>query len=145
MGIIKEFKEFALKGNMVDMAVGIIIGAAFGTIVTSLVNDVMMPPLGKLMGNVDFSDMFINLSDGEYQSLEAAETAGAPVIAYGKFINSLINFFIVAAAVFVMVKMINTARKKFEQEEEEAPKAPTPDQVLLEEIRDELRKGNATA
>ena len=117
MGILKEFQDFAVKGNVVDMAVGIIIGGAFGTIVKSLVDDVLMPPIGLLLGGVDFSDLFVNLGDGAYDSLEAAKEAGAPVIAYGSFINNVISFLIVAWAVFMLVKAMNTLKKK----EEAAP------------------------
>ena len=138
MGIIKEFKDFALRGNVIDMAVGIIIGAAFGTIVGSLVKDVVMPPIGQLMGGVDFGDLLIALDGNEYASLLEAEAAGAPVIAYGRFLNSVINFTIVAIAVFIMIKMINTATARFKAEESAAP--PPEDIKLLTEIRDELRK-----
>lgn len=138
MGILKEFQEFAVKGNVVDMAVGIIIGGAFGTIVKSLVNDVIMPPIGLLLGGVDFSDLFINLGEGAYDSLEAANEAGAPVIAYGSFINNVISFLIVAWAVFILIKAINTMKKK-EEEAPAEPPAPPKSEVLLEEIRDALR------
>ena len=110
-GFIKEFKEFAMRGNVVDLAVGIVIGAAFGTIVSSLVNDIIMPPIGLVMGNVDFSDLFINLSAQDYPSLAAAREAGAPVIAYGAFINAVINFVIVAFAIFLVVKAMNRLRR----------------------------------
>lgn len=138
MGILKEFQEFAVKGNVVDMAVGIIIGGAFGTIVKSLVNDVIMPPIGLLLGGVDFSDLFINLGEGAYDSLEAANEAGAPVIAYGSFINNVISFLIVAWAVFILIKAINTMKKK-EEEALAEPPAPPKSEVLLEEIRDALQ------
>jgi large conductance mechanosensitive channel len=105
--MFKEFRDFALKGNVVDLAVGIIIGAAFGKITTSLVNDVIMPPIGFLLGRVDFSELFINLSSVDYASMDAAKKAGAPVIAYGMFINTVIDFTIVAFAVFILVKQIN--------------------------------------
>jgi len=103
----KEFKEFALKGNAVDLAIGVIIGAAFGGIVTSLVNDVLMPPIGKVMGGVDFSNMFFVLGDGSFPSLKAAKDAGAATINYGVFINMLINFLIVAFVLFMVVKAMN--------------------------------------
>lgn len=138
MGMINEFKEFAVKGNVVDMAVGIIIGGAFGTIVKSLVDDVIMPPIGLAMGGVDFSDLFINLGDGAYASLDAAREAGAPVIAYGSFINNMIAFLIVAFAVFLLVKGMNSLQKKAEAEEAEAPEPPK-EQLLLEEIRDAIK------
>lgn len=138
MGIIKEFQDFAVKGNVVDMAVGIIIGGAFGTIVKSLVDDVLMPPIGLLLGGVDFSDLFFNLGEGAFDSLEAAREAGAPVIAYGNFINNVISFLIVAWAVFMLVKAMNTLKKKQEEAPAEPP-APPKSEVLLEEIRDALK------
>ncbi|WP_428407040.1 large conductance mechanosensitive channel protein MscL [Hyphococcus sp.] len=138
MGIIKEFQEFAVKGNVMDMAVGIIIGGAFGTIVKSLVDDVIMPPIGLLLGGVDFSDLFINLSGVQYQSLAAAKEAGAPVIAYGSFINNVIAFLVVAWAVFLLVKGMNRLQKKAE-EAPAAPVEPPKEQVLLAEIRDLLK------
>jgi large conductance mechanosensitive channel len=141
MGIINEFKEFAVKGNMVDMAVGIIIGGAFGTIVQSLVNDIIMPPIGFLTGGVDFSDLYVNLnSQSAFTSLDAAREAGEPVIAYGLFINALISFLIVAWAVFMLVKGMNRLQRKAESEAPaDAPVEPPKDILLLEEIRDLLR------
>ncbi|MEM8770255.1 MAG: large conductance mechanosensitive channel protein MscL [Pseudomonadota bacterium] len=138
MGIIDEFKEFAIKGNMVDMAVGIIIGGAFGTIVKSLVDDIIMPPIGLALGGIDFSDLFVNLTDIQYDSLAAAKEAGAPVIAYGSFINNVISFLIVAWAVFILVKGMNSLKKKAEEEPAAAPEPPK-EQVLLEEIRDAIK------
>lgn len=105
--MLKEFREFALKGNVIDLAVGIIIGAAFGKITTSLVNDVIMPPIGFVLGRVDFSGLYINLAGGDYANMAAAKAAGVPVIAYGAFINTIIDFTIVAFAVFVLVRQIN--------------------------------------
>jgi large conductance mechanosensitive channel len=105
--MLKEFKTFAMQGNVLDMAVGIIIGAAFGKIVSSVVGDVLMPPIGLLVGNVDFSNLFINLSGEDYASLVQAKAAGAPVIAYGVFLNTLIDFVVVAFVVFLLVKQIN--------------------------------------
>jgi large conductance mechanosensitive channel len=137
-GFFQEFKEFAMRGNVVDLAVGLVIGAAFGAIVTSLVNDVVMPPIGLVMGNVDFSDLFINLSDQEYASLAAARDAGAPVIAYGAFINAVINFVIVAFAIFIVIKGMNRLRRKQEQAPEATP-VPPRQETLLEEIRDLLK------
>jgi large conductance mechanosensitive channel len=137
-GLLQEFKEFALRGNVVDLAVGLIIGAAFGAIVSSLVADVIMPPIGLLMGNVDFSDLFINLSGQDYPSLAAARAAGAPVIAYGAFINVVINFIIVALAIFLLVKGMNQLRRKQAEEPAEPPEAPR-QEVLLQEIRDILK------
>ena len=136
--MLKEFKEFAMRGNVIDLAVGIIIGAAFGRIVTSLVNDIIMPPIGLVMGNVDFSDLFTNLSGQEYASLAAAREAGAPVIAYGAFINVVINFVLVALAIFLVVKAMNRLRRKQEQAPEETP-VPPRQETLLEEIRDILK------
>ncbi|MEX6632559.1 large conductance mechanosensitive channel protein MscL [Hyphococcus lacteus] len=138
MGMIKEFKEFAVKGNVVDMAVGIIIGGAFGTIVKSLVADIIMPPIGLALGGVDFSDLFVNLTDIKYESLAAAQEAGAPVIAYGSFINNVISFLIVAFAVFLLIKGINSLKKK-EEEAPAEPATPPRQEVLLEEIRDALK------
>lgn len=113
MSMIKEFKDFIARGNVVDMAVGVIIGAAFGKIITSLVNDVIMPPIGKVMGNVNFSDLFISLEPAKTQgidSLAKAKETGAAVIAYGQFINTIIDFIIVAACIFVLIKVINALR-----------------------------------
>lgn len=138
MGMLQEFKEFAVKGNAVDMAVGLIVGAAFGKIVNSLVEDMIMPPIGKVMGNVDFSDLFINLSGGTYASLDAAKKAGAATLNYGVFVNNIINFLIVAFAVFLLVKAINAAKRK-EEEKPAEPEAPPKQEVLLEEIRDLLK------
>ena len=138
MGMMQEFKEFAVKGNVVDMAVGIIIGAAFGKIVSSLVEGVIMPPIGLLMGGVDFSDLFINLGAGSFDTLAAAEAAGAPVIKIGSFINEIIAFTIVAFAVFLLVKGINNLKRK-EEEKPEEPEKPSEDILLLREIRDQLK------
>ncbi|TVY01321.1 large conductance mechanosensitive channel protein MscL [Cohnella terricola] len=121
---INEFKAFAMRGNVVDLAVGVIIGAAFGKIVTSLVNDIVMPPIGKLLGNVDFKDLFIPLGSTTATTLEEAAKGKVPVIAYGQFINILIDFLLVALCVFVLVKFINKLSRKKEQEEA-APAAPT--------------------
>ncbi len=110
--MLKEFKEFALKGNVVDMAVGIIIGAAFGKIVSSLVGDVLMPPIGKLLGNLDFSSLFLSLNGVHYDSLTAAKAAGAPTINYGMFVNSVIDFLIVAFVIFLLVKQVNRLKKE---------------------------------
>ena len=118
--MLKEFKEFALRGNVLDMAVGIIIGAAFGKIVNSLVSDVMMPPLGLLLGQVDFSNLFVSLSGNSYPSLAEAQKVGAPTLNYGLFINNVINFVIVAFAVFMLVRQFNRLTKK-----PDAPPAPT--------------------
>ena len=138
MGMIKEFREFAVKGNAIDLAVGVVIGAAFGSIVGSLVKDIIMPPIGYISGGIDFSNYFVNLSGGEYATLKAATDAGAATINVGVFINTVINFLIVAVAIFLMVKGINRMRRK----EEEAPASPPPpskEKVLLAEIRDLLK------
>ncbi len=137
MGILKEFQEFAVKGNVLDMAVGIIIGGAFGTIVKSLVDDIIMPPVGKLMGGVDFSNLFIDLSGTGPASLAAAKEAGLPVIAYGQFLNNVISFVIVAWAVFMLVKAMNSFKKKAPPP---APAEPPADVKLLTEIRDLLAR-----
>ena len=108
--MLKEFREFAMRGNVVDLAVGVIIGAAFGKITTSLVNDVIMPPIGVLLGKVDFSNFFFTLSEGDFASVKAARDAGAPVVAYGMFINTIIDFTIIAFAVFLIVKQMNRLR-----------------------------------
>ena len=138
--MLKEFREFAIRGNMVDMAVGIIIGAAFGKIVDSLVKDVIMPPIGVLLGKVDFSNLFVVLREGAaagpYVSVDAAQKAGAVTFNYGMFINTVISFTIVAFAVFLLIRAIN----RFKQQEEKKP-APTPEEIaLLREIRDSLKK-----
>lgn len=138
--MIQEFKEFAVKGNVVDMAVGIIIGAAFGTIVKSLVADVIMPPIGMLLGGVDFTNFFITLSGGTHATLEAAKKAGAVTLNYGAFLNTVISFLIVAFAVFLLIKGINSLKRQEEEKAEEEPAAPPRQEVLLEEIRDALVK-----
>jgi len=137
MGMIKEFREFALKGNMVDMAVGIIIGGAFGGVVKSLVDYVMMPPLGVVIGGVDFSDFKWTIKNAAIEN--GKEIKPATVMQYGAFITTLINFAIVAFAVFLLVKAINTARAKLEKPKDAAPAGPTQEQ-LLTEIRDLLKK-----
>lgn len=142
--MLQEFREFAVKGNMLDMAVGIVIGAAFGTIVQSLVNDILMPPLGLVLGGVDFSDLFLTLSPGAaagpYVSLAAAQEAGAVTVNYGVFFNSLVSFLIVTFALFVVVRSFN----RLKRQEEAAPEAPAPpepsaEEKLLAEIRDLLK------
>ncbi len=140
--MLKEFKEFAVKGNMLDMAVGIIIGAAFGTIIGSLVNDVLMPPIGLALGGVDFSDLFVVLSAGDpagpYATLEAAKEAGAVTLNWGVFINSIISLLIVAFSVFMVVRSFNKMKRE-EEAAPEAPPEPTAEETLLSEIRDILR------
>jgi len=118
--MFKEFKEFAMRGNVLDMAVGIVIGAAFGKIVASFVEDVLMPPLGLLLGKVDFSNLFVSLSGKSFETLAAAKAAGAPTLNYGVFLNVVINFVIVAFAIFLLVRTVNRLKR-----EEKAP-APAP-------------------
>ena len=119
--MLKEFKDFIAKGNVMDMAVGIIIGAAFTAIVTSLVSDLINPIIGLITGGVDFSNLFVNLGDGEYATLAAAQEAGAPVFAYGSFFTAVINFLIIAFVVFLLVKMVNRVKDAAAKKEEEAP------------------------
>lgn len=142
--MLKEFKEFVMRGNVMDMAVGIIIGAAFGAIVTSLVNDVLMPPVGLLLGGVDFSSVFVLLKAGAkaappYATLAEAKDAGAVTLNIGLFINALISFLIVAFAVFMAVKAVNRLRRA-EQPAAAPPAPPTASEALLAEIRDLLKK-----
>ena len=132
MSMLSEFKQFAIKGNMVDMAVGIIIGAAFGKIVSSLVNDVIMPPLGLAIGGVNFSDLAIVLQ-------EATDEAASVTVGYGAFLQTIIDFLIIALAIFVAVKVINRMKRKEEEKPSEPPK-PSEEVVLLREIRDSLQK-----
>lgn len=134
--MLKEFKEFAIKGNVVDLAVGVIIGAAFGAIVSSLVADIIMPPIGYVMGGIDFSNFYINLGGGEYASLAEAEKAGAPLIKYGVFLNKVINFLIVSFAIFMVVKQLNRLKRA----EAAAPSEPPAQEKLLAEIRDILKQ-----
>ena len=142
MGMMQEFKDFAVKGNVIDLAVGVIIGGAFGKIVGSLVEDVIMPIVGAVFGKIDFSNLFVILGavpEGTLHTLEAMKKAGVPVLAYGNFITVAINFLILAFIIFMMVKQVN----RLKREEPAAPAAPvaTPeDVVLLREIRDSLRK-----
>ncbi len=141
--MIREFREFALRGNVVDMAVGIIIGAAFGKIVDSMVKDVIMPPIGLLLGRVDFSNLFLVIkhgaTPGPYVSVDAAQKAGAVTLNYGVFLNNVVSFVIVAFAVFILIRAINRLRRKQEQKPAEAP-PPAEDVLLLREIRDELKR-----
>jgi large conductance mechanosensitive channel len=138
--VLKEFKEFAVRGNVVDMAVGIIIGAAFGKIVDSMVKDVIMPPIGLLLGEVDFSNLFVVMKQGAqagpYLTVEAAQKAGAVTFNYGVFFNTVISFVIVAFAVFLLIRVIN----RLKLQEEKKPAATREDVMLLREIRDTLRK-----
>ena len=149
MGIVKEFREFALKGNVLDLAVGVIIGGAFGTIVNSMINDVIMPVIG-IAGKADFSNLYLPLTKRVAEAVEQNQAAGTPlglegarkvgpVLAYGNFITTSLNFLILAFCVFMVIKVFNTARRKFEAEKAAPPPAgPTKDQELLTEIRDLL-------
>jgi large conductance mechanosensitive channel len=142
MALLQEFKKFAVQGNVLDMAVGIIIGAAFGKIIASLVEDIIMPPIGLLLGKVDFSSLFINLSGAAYESLAKAKEAGAPTLNVGLFLNSIINFVIVAFAIFLIVQQFNRLKAKPEPAPAAPPSPPplTKDQELLAEIRDLLKR-----
>ncbi|MDO5059266.1 MAG: large conductance mechanosensitive channel protein MscL [Neisseria sp.] len=145
MSIKQEFKDFIMRGNVIDLAVGMVVGTAFSGIVKSLVDDVIMPPIGLILGGVDFSNLFITLKDGAnapeagYATLEAAKEAGAVTLNLGVFINTIISFLIVAAAIFCVVKAINSM-KKAPAAEEEAPAEPSEEVQLLREIRDSLKK-----
>ncbi|MFD0386941.1 large conductance mechanosensitive channel protein MscL [Tistrella bauzanensis] len=145
--MINEFREFAVKGNAFDLAVGVIIGAAFGSIVTSLVNDIIMPPIGFITGGIDFSDIFINLSEVEYTSLAAAKEAGAATINIGVFINRVISFLIVAWVLFLLVRQMNRMKRREEAAQvpptPAAPPPPAPELVVLEQIRDLLARDQA--
>lgn len=134
--MLKEFREFAMKGNVIDLAVGVIIGGAFGKIVSSLVEDIIMPPLGLVLGKVDFANLFINLSGTDYAILAEAKKAGAATLNYGVFINTIVNFVIVAFAIFFVVRAMNRMKK----EEAAAPAPPPAQEVLLGEIRDILKQ-----
>ncbi|HLW28715.1 MAG TPA: large conductance mechanosensitive channel protein MscL [Kiloniellales bacterium] len=137
MNLLKEFRAFISRGNVIDLAVGIILGTAFTAIVNSLVNDIIMPPIGLLIGGIDFSNIFIDLSGQSYNSLAEAQEAGAATINVGLFVNTVINFIIIAGAVFLLVKQVNRIYRE-EAEEPSAPPAPPRQEVLLEEIRDLL-------
>lgn len=138
MGLIQEFKSFAMRGNVTDMAIGIIIGAAFGKIVTSVVNDIIMPPLGLLIGKVNFTDLFLALDGKQYESLIKAKEAGAPIMAYGSFLQTTFDFIIVAFVIFLLIKGMNKM-KKAEEQKPAAPPAPSNEEVLLIQIRDLLK------
>jgi large conductance mechanosensitive channel len=136
MAIIQEFKEFALKGSVIDLAVGVIIGAAFGKIVSSLVDNVIMPPIGLLIGNVDFSGLFLNLSSTPAASLKEATDKGIPVLAYGVFLNTVIQFVVIAFVLFLVIKQVNRLKKPAA-----AAATPSGEEKLLAEIRDLLKEG----
>ncbi|MDY0013774.1 MAG: large conductance mechanosensitive channel protein MscL [Rhodocyclaceae bacterium] len=140
MSFVSEFKEFALKGNVVDLAVGVIIGGAFQKIVDSLVKDIVMPLIGQLAGGVDFKHLYVNLSSQTYETLEAAEKAGAPLVKYGAFINTTIDFVIIALAIFVAIKAMNKLQRAQPPAPPAAP-APEPEDLkVLKEIRDALKR-----
>ena len=136
MKIAQEFRTFISRGNVIDLAIGVVIGTTFGKIVTSLVNDIIMPPIGALMKGIDFSSLFISLDGKHYASLAEAKAAGAPILGYGAFFNTVIEFLIIAFCMFLIVKAFNTLKRK----EEKSPAPPTRSEVLLEEIRDSLKK-----
>lgn len=141
MAVMKEFRDFINRGNVIDLAVGVVIGAAFGPIVATLVDGIIMPPIGLILGKVDFANIFVSLDGNHYDTLKAAQEKGAPVMAIGLFINAVIKFLITAFAVFMVVKAYNATRKK---DEAAAPAPveppPTKEEVLLGEIRDLLKK-----
>ncbi len=140
MSFMQEFKEFAMRGNVVDLAVGVVIGGAFGKIVNSLVQDVIMPPIGAMLGGIDFKNFYLNLGSTSFDTLEAAEKAGAPLIKYGSFINSVVDFAIVAFAIFMVVKGINRMKRQEEAAPPTPPPEPSEDVLLLREIRDVLKR-----
>jgi large conductance mechanosensitive channel len=135
----KEFKEFAIKGNALDLAVGVIIGAAFGKIVTSMVDDLLMPVLGLALGKVDFSNLFVTLNGQHYDSMVAAKAAGAPTFNYGLFINNVINFLIIAFSIFIIVRQLNRLKRDEATAAAAAPSEPSEEVKLLAQIRDSLR------
>jgi large conductance mechanosensitive channel len=135
----KEFKEFAIKGNALDLAVGVIIGAAFGKIVTSMVDDMLMPVLGLALGKVDFSNLFVTLNGQHYDSMTAAKAAGAPTFNYGLFINNVINFLIIAFSIFIIVRQLNRLKRNEATAAAAAPPEPSEEVKLLTQIRDSLR------
>ena len=137
--MMKEFKEFVMRGNVLDMAIGIIIGGAFGKIVSSFVDDILMPPVGLLLGKVDFANLFINLSDKPLTSVAEAKAAGVPIIKYGLFFNTVLDFLIIAFAIFLVVKQVNLMRRQ-EQAAPPPPPEPTKEEKLLTEIRDLLKR-----
>ena len=140
MSMMSEFKDFAVKGNVMDMAIGIIIGGAFGKIIASMVNDVLMPIIGLALGGVSFTDLYYALDGASYESLTAAEEAGAALVKYGAFIQNVVDFVIIAFVIFMMVRWINKLKKK-KEEAPAAPPEPSDEVKLLTEIRDSLAKG----
>ena len=137
--MLKEFKEFAMRGNVLDMAIGVIMGGAFGKIVSSLVSDVLMPPIGLLLGGVDFTGLFINLSGTAQPSLVAAKAAGAPTLNYGVFLQTIFDFIIIAFVIFMFVKQMNRLKKEAPPAPPAPPPGPTNEEKLLMEIRDALK------
>lgn len=141
MSLLKEFKEFAVKGNAFDLAVGVIIGAAFGKIVDSLVRDLIMPPIGLMLGGINFNNLFFALNGKEYATVAAAKEAGVATLNYGVFIQSMVDFTIIAFAIFMVIKLMNKLRRQDEAKAEAAPEpAPSEEVLLLREIRDSLKK-----
>jgi len=136
MSLLKEFKEFAMRGNVLDLAVGVIIGGAFGGIVKSLVDDMIMPIIGRIVGGISFSNLYVNFSSTEYASLDEAKKAGAAILPYGNFLQNVVSFLIIAFCVFIIMKVVNAAAKP----KPAAPAATPEDIVLLREIRDSLKK-----
>jgi len=137
--MLKEFRDFAMRGNVLDMAIGVIIGGAFGKIVSSLVSDILMPPIGLLMGKVDFSSLFLNLSGTPQPSLAAAKAAGAPTLNYGVFLQTVFDFIIIAFVIFMLVKQVNRFKKEAPAAPPAPPPGPTNEEKLLMEIRDALK------
>lgn len=139
MSLLTEFREFAIKGNAFDLAVGVMIGAAFGKVVESLVKDVIMPPLGLLFGGVNFNNLFLTLGEGDFPTVEAAKEAGVATLNYGAFIQTLVDFIIIAFAIFMVIKLMNRLRRHHEEAKAAAP-TPSEEVLLLREIRDSLKK-----
>jgi large conductance mechanosensitive channel len=140
MSVLKEFRDFAMKGSVIDLAIGIIIGAAFGKIVSALVNNVIMPPIGLLLGRVDFSNLFLNLSNQPAGSVKEAAEKGVPVLAYGLFLNTVIEFLIIAFVLFLVIKQVNRFKKP-----DPSPAGPSAEEKLLAEIRDLLKEQSGKA
>jgi large conductance mechanosensitive channel len=140
MSFLKEFRDFAMKGSVIDLAIGVIIGAAFGKIVNALVNNVIMPPIGLLLGRVDFSNLFLNLTNQPAASVKEATDKGVPVLAYGVFLNTVIEFLIIAFVLFIVIKQVNRFKKTAEAP---PPSGPSPEEKLLTEIRDLLKDQSA--
>ena len=140
MSFLKEFRDFAMKGSVIDLAIGVIIGAAFGKIVNALVNNIIMPPIGLLLGRVDFSNLFLNLTNQPAASVKEATDKGVPVLAYGVFLNTVIEFLIIAFVLFIVIKQVNRFKKTAEAP---PPQGPSPEEKLLTEIRDLLKEQSA--